>query len=444
MSLVFLFWGEVGKFCSPRVVLREWVRSPKFESRRGKLLRDGCACAARVKLGMRNVRRVHLTDIWSWYRVDLRVGDHLGRSEELVSRCVECDLAEPESLASLGGSAPGVFDGILSGLDPFLSTVDDKVPILRVLAHRIRDGRASRSGRPVRAERVRDEILAVAKVFTSVGLQDPRFTTLGHMDPRLTTLYASYSNADPAPTRVKPLPIQVLQAIVQPSPLGRATIDMAWLAFFFLLRPGEYCAAPDNHPLRFANVTLLIGATRLDLLTASPADLRHATHVSLTFDDQKNRERGEVIAHGRSGHVVACPVLTTICRVLFLRAQHLPLTSPLCTYVHSRPTPLTSNHITSLLCEAARSLLTVGFAPTDVNARSLRAGGAMALLCGRVDADTIRLVGRWRSDAMFRYLHAQALPLIRDLSRLMLHHGAYTLLPGTDLPQPAAELVAAA
>ena len=63
---------------------------------------------------MRNVRRVHLTDIWSWYRVELRVGDHLGRSEELVSRCIECDLAEPESLASLGGSAPGVVDGILS------------------------------------------------------------------------------------------------------------------------------------------------------------------------------------------------------------------------------------------------------------------------------------------------------------------------------------------
>ena len=39
-----------------------------------------------------------------------------GRSEELVSRCVECDLAEPESLASLGGSAPGLVDGILSAL----------------------------------------------------------------------------------------------------------------------------------------------------------------------------------------------------------------------------------------------------------------------------------------------------------------------------------------
>ena len=78
VSLVFLFGGEVGKFCASRVVPREHARSPKSESRRGKLLRDGCTCVARVKLGMRNVRRVHLTDIWSWYRVTLRVGDHLG------------------------------------------------------------------------------------------------------------------------------------------------------------------------------------------------------------------------------------------------------------------------------------------------------------------------------------------------------------------------------
>ena len=45
----------------------------------------------------------------------------LGRSEELVSRCIECDLAEPESLASLGGSAPGVVDGILSTRSPSIT-----------------------------------------------------------------------------------------------------------------------------------------------------------------------------------------------------------------------------------------------------------------------------------------------------------------------------------
>ena len=78
VSLVFLFWGEVGKFRSSRVVLRERVGSPKSESRRVKLLRDGCECGARVNLGMHNVRRVNLADIWSWYRVALRVGDLLG------------------------------------------------------------------------------------------------------------------------------------------------------------------------------------------------------------------------------------------------------------------------------------------------------------------------------------------------------------------------------
>ena len=78
VSLVFLFWGEVGKFCLSRVVPRERVSSPKSESRRVKLLRDGCARGARVKLGMSNVRRATLTDICSWYRVELRVGDHLG------------------------------------------------------------------------------------------------------------------------------------------------------------------------------------------------------------------------------------------------------------------------------------------------------------------------------------------------------------------------------
>ena len=78
VSLVFLFWGEVGKFRSSQVVPRERARSPNSESRRVKLLRDGCASVAHLKLGMRNVRRVNVTDIWSWYRVKLRVGDHLG------------------------------------------------------------------------------------------------------------------------------------------------------------------------------------------------------------------------------------------------------------------------------------------------------------------------------------------------------------------------------
>ena len=65
VSLVFFGGGGggVGKFRLSRVVPHEHVSLPKTESRRGQLLRDGCACGARVKLGMRNVHRVHITDI---------------------------------------------------------------------------------------------------------------------------------------------------------------------------------------------------------------------------------------------------------------------------------------------------------------------------------------------------------------------------------------------
>ena len=71
----------------------------------------------------------------------------------------------------------------------------------------------------------------------------------------------------------------------------------------------------------------------------------------------------------------------------------------------------------------------------DVNARSLRSRGDMALLCEKVDTNTIQLVGRWKSDAIFHYLHAQALPLINSLATTILHHGSFVLLPGQDIEQ---------
>ena len=46
-------------------------------------------------------------------------------------------------------------------------------------------------------------------------------------------------------------------------------------------------------------------------------------------------------------------------------------------------------------------------------------------------------MGRWKSDAIFCYLHAQELPLVYNLAAIMLQHGAFTLLPGQDVPLEA-------
>ena len=80
-------------------------------------------------------------------------------------------------------------------------------------------------------------------------------------------------------------------------------------------------------------------------------------------------------------------------------------------------------------------LVTYYIDPVEASAAKSRLceAGVMAEVSS-VDPHVIRLVGRWKSDAMFRYLHAQALPLVRNLARTMLSHGNFTLLPGTDAP----------
>ena len=60
---------------------------------------------------------------------------------------------------------------------------------------------------------------------------------------------------------------------------------------------------------------------------------------------------------------------------------------------------------------------------------SLRTGGGMDLLMLRVDPDTIRMLGRWRSNTMLCYLHTMAKRFTKGLSAKIFEHGANTLIP---------------
>jgi hypothetical protein len=212
---------------------------------------------------------------------------------------------------------------------------------------------------------------------------------------------------------------------------------MITLAFFFLLRPGEYTGTPsDTTPFTLQDVQLWIGQQRFLATTIPIADLSRVTFVSLTFTTQKNGVRGEVIGLGRSGNPVLCPVFATTRRITHLRTYHAPPTTPLASHYMSPALTLIcpADITTALRCSTAIIGPSVGFLPSDISARSLRAAGAMALLCAHVDSDVIRLLGRWRSDETLRYLHVQAEPLMRDFARRMLSGGTFTLLPNQDVP----------
>jgi len=86
---------------------------------------------------------------------------------------------------------------------------------------------------------------------------------------------------------------------------------------------------------------------------------------------------------------------------------------------------ISSSDITKSLRRSASSLFHLtGIHPHEISSCSIRPGGAMALLCAHVDSDIICLVGRWRSDEMFCYLHAQTFPLMHTFAQQMITHGS--------------------
>ena len=58
----------------------------------------------------------------------------------------------------------------------------------------------------------------------------------------------------------------------------------------------------------------------------------------------------------------------------------------------------------------------------------------MALLCAEFDSDQIKLLGRWHSDAMIRYLHQEAQHILQQISYKMFNSGRYTFLTTNYVP----------
>jgi hypothetical protein len=330
------------------------------------------------------------------------------------------------------------------GLDPFLKAFEDKVPILQVFLYRVRIGELAADGNKIRARSAEDYVRAVAQTFLSMGADDPRLNSVGKIDFRLSRMVSAWKKEDPPSWRVKPIPIQVIRRIAYiaqhlptDSPALVATADMIIIAFFYLLRPGEYTDSPsDTTPFAFQDVMLCIGPVRLNVVTSTDAELLAASSASLTFTTQKNGVENEVIKLGKSGDPYLCPVLALARRVIHLRNNNAPGHTPLARVFLSngRTTSITPKLITSSLRTAVEYIgLDLGFLPNEVSARSLRAGGATALLVGKVDPDIIQLIGRWRSDEMLRYLHLSAEPVMKDFARKMLQ-AEYNLAPSQLVP----------
>jgi hypothetical protein len=339
-------------------------------------------------------------------------------------------------------------------LSPDLLDQADPIPFLQVFAQRLRTGELAAGHKPVGARQVEDYLRTIGQTITSMGSSDPRLNPSGRLVSRLQQQLKGYSKADPGPVRVKPIPVSLLAHVVNaayttPDATLHAQADCAIIGFFFLCRPGEVTlstASSDSTPFRLQDVEFHTGSVYVNAAYAPFSDL-HAGHHSalLTFTNQKNARRNEKIAQGDTSSPLLSPTRALYRRVLHLRHHNAPPDTPLHTIFlkSGTTTNVTSANLTSLFRTSATALeSSIGFGPRDFSIRSLRAGGAMALLCAQVDPLLIKLVGRWKSDEMLHYLHAQAAGLTHGLAAKMLVAGDFRLHPNQDIAPGAAPLLA--
>ena len=131
------------------------------------------------------------------------------------------------------------------------------------------------------------------------GPTTPRHNGIVELNFRLGRQMASYQKGDSPPTRVRPLPVRVVQAL-DTSAHGTTSIniaigDLTWVALFFLLRPGKYCKGGTNttqHPFGIKDVLFFIGHQPYNAVMASNAVLSQDDFVSLLFTTQKNGVTG--------------------------------------------------------------------------------------------------------------------------------------------------------
>jgi hypothetical protein len=216
-----------------------------------------------------------------------------------------------------------------------------------------------------------------------------------------------------------------------------AIADMIVIAFLFFLRQGEYTGTlSDDAAFKIEDVSLYIQGHKLDFTTASDAEIKASTSASYTFTTQKNNNCNEKVVQGLTGDPWCCPVKATVRRMLHHRSRKSRSSIPFASYYRgNRKTLVKAKDVTEVLHNAMRlNVHRTGIEASEVRARSLRAGGAMSILHGRVDLSNIRMMGRWHTDVMMRYLHVQAQPILGNYATRMFNKGTYSFLPDETVP----------
>ena len=261
---------------------------------------------------------------------------------------------------------------------------------------------------------------------------------------------AGWKKSDP-PT-IKKLPVaidipELLSAVgLSPSAneLDRAIGDLVLIAFYYLLRVGEYTIKGSrNHTkqtvqFRVQDVTFFkrdrMGQLRQLSRNAAACDILTADSATLKLDNQKNGWKGVCVHQEANGDKSHCPVRALGRRYMHIKQNTTDASTYLSAFfVNSARFDVTDNDIRNSLKQAARALkypLMKGIPIERIDTHSLRSGGANALSLAGFSDREIQKMGRWRSATFKEYIREELACFSEGMSTQMKRRFAFVNIAG--------------
>jgi hypothetical protein len=230
------------------------------------------------------------------------------------------------------------------------------------------------------------------------------------------------------------------------SPKEHAIGCLTLIAFYFLLRVGEYTQpkyvywrgerirATRTKQFTVGNVGFFKNG-KIVKRSSSLAVLLQSDSATLKITNQKNGRMGETIHQEQVKDSPLCPVKALARRVHHILSNGGTKNTLLCTYFESgEEYTIRAPDIVTAVRKATMLLKLQDFAiDADlVGAHSLRAGGAMALRLHGYDSTTIMKMGRWTSTTFLEYIHTQIAHLSKGVSTKMSTNIAFTNIAAID------------
>jgi hypothetical protein len=293
----------------------------------------------------------------------------------------------------------------------------------------LRQGRFH-DGKRVRGAEIERALRECAQLMVAQGLEDPRKSDSAdhRLSRSITTYIASCKTDDPPALPQQAIPSSVIRWIANNTGISQqqrtiVTAHLIVLAFFFLLRVGEYTHSREKRrtiPLRKKDIrlwragTILPNNSHLDVLIS-------ADSVTICLENQKNGHKNAVLHHTSSNDTSVDPVKSAA--ILIHAIRNLPDTTPIGSFVHdlARLQRITADEIRGAIQIGAiqSHLAAHGYSMSRIGSHSIRSGGAMHLKLAGYDNDIIQKLGRWSSTTYLHYIQTQIGQLTAGVAQRM-------------------------